>query len=178
MWFRNELSSSAEVSLYNATDLCVVLDSHARWHLSLWSIQETARRLCFGRHCSFVLIRYIKLTTLQCLNRAWQCTESRVGAKDFFFLRCSDVISTGFCIWIIKKQVIATSMLWLHANWALGVRHPKDWSQHLCVIISITVCWNVTTCSVVSGRQLFKETVCSFFGLKLTFWRRNYFFKF
>jgi len=43
--------------LYNATDLWVVLDGHARWRLSLWSKQETKRCLCFGRHCSFVLWR-------------------------------------------------------------------------------------------------------------------------
>ena len=51
-------------------------------------------------------------------------------------------------------------------------RHTVWWGRlksQLFVITSITVYWNVTTCSLVSGRQLFKETMCPLFSFKLMF---------
>jgi hypothetical protein len=55
-------------------------------------------------------------------------------------------------------------------------RHTVRWGRlkwQLFMITSITVYWNVTTCNLVSGRQLFKETTCPLFSLKLMFLTRN-----
>jgi hypothetical protein len=51
-------------------------------------------------------------------------------------------------------------------------RHTIWWGRlksQLFVITSITIYWNVTTCSLVSGRKLFKETMSPLFSRILMF---------